>query len=362
MKNTMLDYIKEAPSVVLANVEKSKELTKPLVDEFIKGEYDNIWIVASGSSYNSALIAKDFIREYLEVEVKVIPPATFTNYENEINDNTFIFVISQTGFSTNAIAALNKIKDLGRLAIGVTGNTESDFKDYADLVVDYGVGIETVGYVTKGVTTLVTFLFLFAIESAYKLELISSDKNEELKNCIREIAKHHPQTIDDALNFIEHNFMALSNIGVLYIMGFGANFGTAYEGALKIGETVHIPALPLEMEEYIHGPNLQLSPNYTAIILDNGDKTQERVLEIFEATKVITDKVFLITPNYESEDTRVIKVYDPKNELLNPLAALPVVQVIAYYISDALKVADHPNLKEFQIVAAAKTENYKSND
>ena len=55
-------------------------------------------------------------------------------------------------------------------------------------------------------------------------------------------------------------------------------------GALKIGETVHIPANAYEVEEYIHGPNLQLTPAYTVIILDNNDHTSQRVHQIYQAT------------------------------------------------------------------------------
>lgn len=41
-------------------------------------------------------------------------------------------------------------------------------KDYADLTIEYGVGEELVGYVTKGVTTLALYLCLFAIEYTKK--------------------------------------------------------------------------------------------------------------------------------------------------------------------------------------------------
>lgn len=45
-----------------------------------------------------------------------------------------------------------------------------------------------------------------------------------------------------------------------YVCGVGANLGTASEGALKFGETVSIPTAAYEVEEYIHGPNIQMTP------------------------------------------------------------------------------------------------------
>ena len=146
---TMKDYILETPKAVLENIHRSKELTHPLVDAFTKKAYKRIIVVASGSSCNATHLARLFMMKYLDMEVKVVTPFTFTNYEYNVTDEDFVFCISQSGCSTNTIKALRKCKELGIQAIGLTGNVESDFKTEADLVVDYGVGIEYVGYVTK---------------------------------------------------------------------------------------------------------------------------------------------------------------------------------------------------------------------
>lgn len=51
-----------------------------------------------------------------------------------------------------------------------------------------------------------------------------------------------------------------------YLIGAGANYGTALEGAVKIGETVHILAVGYEVDEAIHGPQIQLTPNYNLFL------------------------------------------------------------------------------------------------
>ena len=50
IKETMMDYILETPKAVLANLERAEELTKPLVDLYLRKDYRNIVLVASGSS------------------------------------------------------------------------------------------------------------------------------------------------------------------------------------------------------------------------------------------------------------------------------------------------------------------------
>lgn len=149
-KPTMLTYIEETPMQLELNNNNSKELTKELVNLYLQKKYKTIWIIASGSSSNASNCAKPFMMKYLDCNVEIVPPNTFLYSDLTYTDDDFIFVISQSGCSTNSIDALKKLKSINKTAIGITGNVNSDFKDYADVVIDYGVGVETVGYVTKG--------------------------------------------------------------------------------------------------------------------------------------------------------------------------------------------------------------------
>mgnify|MGYP003289983192 len=50
---------------------------------------------------------------------------------------------------------------MGHRAIGITSNVNSDFgDDICDVVVDYGIGIETVGYVTLDMVGLVLYFIM----------------------------------------------------------------------------------------------------------------------------------------------------------------------------------------------------------
>ena len=86
VKETMLTYVQESPEAVAANIETSEALTAPLVEEYLKGDYRNIWIVASGSSFNGSHCARPFVRRYLKTEVKVISPFTFICSEHDFTE------------------------------------------------------------------------------------------------------------------------------------------------------------------------------------------------------------------------------------------------------------------------------------
>ena len=80
---TMFDYINETPKVVNNIIENSYEYTKELVDLYITNNYDGLYFIASGSSYNGTLCAKAFIQHILGIEVKIVSPFTFSHHENK---------------------------------------------------------------------------------------------------------------------------------------------------------------------------------------------------------------------------------------------------------------------------------------
>ena len=60
----------------------------------------------------------------------------------------------------------------------------------------------------------------------------------------------------------------------------GANLGTACEGALKFGETISIPSFAYETEEYIHDPNIQMTPAYSVFLIDGGETHAQTALSV----------------------------------------------------------------------------------
>ena len=160
-KPTMSDYVAETAKVVRRPISQHPE--KPLVEAFLSNPRHVIRIIACGSSRNAAELSRPYLRHILGREVLVTEPRAFCEYEHQLVAREFCVVISQSGYSTNALDALRCLRDLGEAPLGITGDVASDFSQLADPLIDYGVGEELVGYVTKGVTSLTTFLALFGI-------------------------------------------------------------------------------------------------------------------------------------------------------------------------------------------------------
>lgn len=163
----------------------------------------------------------------------------------------------------------------------------------------------------------------------------------------------------NTIALFEKNIKTFTSMTNAYTMGCGANFGTELEGALKIGETVQVPSVAYELEEFIHGPNLQITPNYTLFFIDGNDISSHRIAEIYHASRAVTDRVFVLSNNPEIDDEHAVRYTGTVSELLSPLAFLPFFQVIAFLATDKLRIwLKHPLFAEFQNRVDAKSASY----
>ena len=349
---TMVDYVHQTPSIVNAQIEN--DVARPLVDAFTAGSFSRVRIVACGSSRNASLIARPYLRRVLGREVIVTEPYTFCTYEHELPADEFCFVVSQSGYSTNALAALDVIRKAGRTAIGVTGDPESDFREASDVLVAYGVGEELVGYVTKGVTSFATFLMLFGAGVA--------EREGRLDPCsmradVRAMLEQFDAVAAQVPAMLSARYKELSTMERVFLVGAATNLGVASEGALKFAECLQIPAVAYELEEYLHGPNLQLSPDYTIFLFAVGERSWARSAEILAATRLVTDRTFVITdcPDIEAD----IRLAPGGDELIAPVAALPVVQMLAWQLTEDKHLwHKHPLVAKFDAALSGKSENY----
>lgn len=355
MKWTMEDYVRQTPNVCLENIKNYKLLTKPLIDIIKDKCISRIILVASGSSNNACYCAKPFLEKVLQIEVKIITPFVYTMYESKIKEDEQLIFITQSGLSTNTIEAVKKANSLGYHTICITANTQTDIRKIADIVIDYGAGEELVGYVTKGVTTLILFLMLFAVTyTSDEMYLIDIKKAIELNEVM----------IDKSMQFIKKHYKKFTSMQNCFICASGSNTGTAMESALKIGETIHIPSFNYEIEEYIHGPNLQLTPSYSILFYDNEDAASERLYNIYAATRQVSENCFLITNNLEYKDEENVLFIE--NDVCSELKSLIYIvfpQLLSGIVSkDMNSNLQHPLMKRFKEIVLAKTEAYINYD
>lgn len=351
MQKTMEDYIRETSSVLEQNIQNRKKLTKPIIDWLWKEgiqEGKTFVVVASGSSYHAVYSALSFMKCYMRNRIRLITPFAFSYYEEPEEDQIYLFV-SQSGSSTNVVEAIEKYQKTGKKAMVLLGKKDSAIGKMADASVTYGVGEEKVGYVTKGMSTLSCFFMLTALELS---ENISERDYTQAMEELRKAAQNHYRVYEQAKEFCIKYREELRTMQSAFVIGCGANMGTAMEGALKLSEMVHIQTSYYETEEFIHGPDLQLAPDYTLFFIDGGDQAGKRTREIQQAAKEITKKSYLI----HLEQTREQKT----KEYVSSLYLAAFFQYLAYWTARERKITtEHPLYAEFENKIHCKTKDYE---
>ena len=297
MVNTMEDYIVIAREMAKNNFSNRKEITKKFVEIFKKKKYKRIVIIASGSSYNIANNAKYFMQKYLQMEIRVIWPNVFVNYDYDtVNDDDLVLVLTQGGHSTNTVAALQKLKEMKIDAACFTNWPDSPVKEYAKWVISYNSAPGD-KFVTKGLIISTLTLMMCALEAALATERITKEKYDDLVSQFElVINKKLEEAQNVAIDFYESHKEFCQTFDRIMTVGCGATWGTALESALKFTETQGCPATAFDLEEIIHGPDYEVYQNHTVIFIDGTDSpVHERMLKIYDSMKLLTNRVMIVT-------------------------------------------------------------------
>ena len=97
----------------------------------------------------------------------------------------------------------------------------------------------------------------------------------------------------------------LFSLEKVIIVSDGANMGIAREAALKFQETLKSLSVYYEREEYIHGPNMQLTPAYSVFFIDT-NPYHNRMYEVYEATRMVTKNAYYISNKSEMTERRLL--------------------------------------------------------
>lgn len=362
MEKDMDYYVSISGSVIEKNCERRKELVSLMADQYFKSGKTKLCLIASGSSLNASLTALDFIEKYSGTKILIMSPSTYLDYKSDQTKDCFTVFISQSGCSTNIIEAMKFRKNRNQECILLTGNTQADAAKLADLTVEYGVGNETIDFVTLGFTTLVEYLMLLAMELGIRSGALSEELYQRLLEDIKKAGAASSRIYEQSVIHTKTYFETFLHMKKAIIVADGANMGTAREAALKFQETLRIPAVYYESEEYIHGPNMQLTPEYAVFFIDTNPGSN-RMQQIYEATGRVTEHIFMITDKIlqeEAADDRYISCPAGIIHELTPLyTVVPFQHMTAVVTKEKNGFKCHPLFDEFEKVIHCKTDDYQ---
>ncbi len=312
-----LKEIYEQPETIMKAGEKTTNSIEKAVDH-IRNE-KNIYITGSGTSYNSALIAKQVLSKYVKIKAEPIISSELQFAPNTIEENSVLIAMSQSGESADVLEAVKIAKNVNCKIIAVVNLLTSSLAREADVVIGLNCGPEIGVAATKSFTSQLVILY----------KIVQKLSNSDITINFEEFSKSILKILDNPTN-IQEIAKELKEVSDIYILGRGINFPIATESALKLKELTYIHAEGIAGGELKHGPLALMDSNVFVIILNPNDSTYSDTLTSAREIKARGAKIIGVS-DVKSD------VYDywmeiPKiSEVLYPISEIIPIQLLSYY-------------------------------
>jgi glucosamine--fructose-6-phosphate aminotransferase (isomerizing) len=215
-----------------------------------------------GSSGHVGVYLRYLFEARYGVLVSAAAPSVITTYLRlpEMRDTLFI-VISQSGRSPDIVMATEVARSLGALTLALVNDDSSPAAQAADLVFPIGAGTEHAVAATK--TVVLTML-----AGAQLVATLTRDR--ELAEALRRLPWR--LSCASACDWSAWGD-SLNGAPAAFVAARGYGFGTAREIALKLTETLRLPALGYSTAELRHGPRAAITPATPVLVLRQSDET-----------------------------------------------------------------------------------------
>ena len=291
---------------------------------------------ACGTSWHAALIGEYMLEQYARIPVEVEYASEF-RYRNPIlKKDDVVILISQSGETADALAALREAKSQGATVIGICNVVGSSIARESDAGVFIHAGPEIGVASTKAFTSQLTVLALLTILIA-RSKGMPREKGIELVQELKRLPEK-VQTILSESKKIEELAQEFKDTKNFLYLGRGYNFPAALEGALKLKEISYIHAEGYPAAEMKHGPIALIDENMPVVFIAPHDRTYEKIMSNIQEVKARSGKVIAIV-NDEEENIRQLSDYricvPTTIDLFTPILAVIPLQLLAYYFAVA---------------------------
>ena len=312
-----LKEIYEQHETILKAGEKTEEAIEKAAN-YIK-HAKNIYVTGSGTSYNSALIAKQILSKYVKIKAEPIMSSELQFSPESIEKNSIIIAISQSGESADVLDAVKIGKQANCKIIAIVNLMTSSLVREADVIIGMNCGPEIGVAATKSFTSQLVVL--------YKIVQKLSDNKITIN--FKKFAESILKILENPIE-IQKIAKELKNISDIYVLGRGINYPIAKEAALKLKELTYIHAEGIPGGELKHGPLALMDSNVFVIIINPNDSTYSDTLTSAREIRARGAKIIGVS-DIESS------VYDywiemPKiDQVLYPISEIIPIQFLSYY-------------------------------
>jgi glucosamine--fructose-6-phosphate aminotransferase (isomerizing) len=296
--------------------------------------FNQVRIVACGTSWHAALAGKFMIERLARVPVEVDYGSEF-RYRNPIVDkNTLTVVISQSGETADTLAAQREAKHKGSKTLAICNVVGSMITREASGTIITHAGPEIGVASTKAFTGQLTALFLLAMYLGQTRETLSMEASRKLVDQLLRI----PAQLEEILrreSIYEDLTKVLFRASDFLYLGRGVHFPIALEGALKLKEISYIHAEGYAAGELKHGPIALIDEKMPVVVIAPHDQVFEKTVSNMQEVAARGGQIILMTDARGAAEATIASlvtiVLPDMAAIFAPMVYAIPVQLLAYH-------------------------------
>ncbi len=305
--------------------------------------HGEVLIAASGSSRHAGVCAEITLEDLAGLAVDVEYASEYSCRGAGIPRNPSVIVISQSGETSDTLAALREAQSRDQKTLAITNQPGSSMAREATVSLPLGAGRELAIPATKSFTCQLVVLYLLSLyEGSHRGHLSPAQVSRRLAEL-----DQLPSQIDAQLPAWDTQMAQLaetySQASTFLYLGRGVHYPIAREGALKLKEASYIHAEGYPAGELKHGPNALVSDRVPLVVLATVDRADEASVARYEKTvQLLSDlqaqgaRVLAIANTGDREVPRLVSdcvAVHPASEHLLPIPEAIPLQLFSYFMA-----------------------------
>jgi len=302
-------------------------------------EYSLIYITGSGTSYHAGLAGSYSLSSIAGVATSLVQASEFQTWVPPSVKNFLLLAFSQSGESTDVIAAVKAAIRRKGDVLAVTNTKNSTLANLSKFQLITKAGKELAVTATKTYVAQLSAVYSFSVELGKLMKTLTFSQSVQLMEKLHSV----PKLIENILQSQSEKIMEIAEKykqnTFIFLLGSGPNYATSLEGALKLKESCNIYAEGHAAREFLHGP-MQLVNEQTPIFFLIPTEETEIKEWIQLINRFRNFGVPTITISYENEaviENATDSIIIPKGlpSFFTPILYVVPLQLFSYYISVA---------------------------
>jgi glucosamine--fructose-6-phosphate aminotransferase (isomerizing) len=341
-RHYMAKEIHEQPQAVADTLEGRLSKGRILTETFgpsareLLGKLEAVHLIACGSSHHAGMVARYWIEGLAGIPCTAEIASEYRYRQPAVPANTLLVTVSQSGETTDTLAALQHASSRGYLArLAVCNVPESSLVRASELVLMTRAGPEIGVASTKAFITQLVAMAMLALEIARARGMDA----ERYRAAVHELERL-PQAIgrvlelDEPIRAMAEHFASKEHA---LFLGRGVHFPIALEGALKLKEISYIHAEAYPAGELKHGPLALVDEAIPVVAVAPNDELLEKLKSNLQEVRARGGEMFVfadeaVAAHVGGDRAHVIAVPSVGSFVAPILYTVPM-QLLAYHVA-----------------------------